>query len=170
MFNSSDIFLLLKAKQAGLSDTLVIGVYIFYNLVYALFAFPIGILADKIGLKKMFVFGLILFALVYFGMGVSSDFYSIAVLFFLYGIYAASTEGLSKAWITNITDKKDAATAIGTYSGFQSICAMLASSIAGLIWYQFGSETTFMVTGLATLLVIFYFSFALNLKEEVVNN
>lgn len=170
LFNSSDIFLLLKAKQAGLSDTLVIGVYIFYNLVYALFAFPIGILADKIGLKKMFVFGLILFALVYFGMGVSSDFYTITVLFFLYGIYAAATEGISKAWITNITDKKDAATAIGTYSGFQSICAMLASSIAGLIWYQFGPGTTFMVTGLATLLVIFYFSFAINLKEEVVDN
>jgi MFS family permease len=55
LFNSSDVFLLLKAKESGLSDTLVIGIYIFYNLVYALFAFPIGILADKIGLKKMLI-------------------------------------------------------------------------------------------------------------------
>ena len=97
LFNSSDIFLLLKAKQAGLSDTAVIGIYIFYNLVYALCVFPIGILADKIGLKKMFIFGLSLFAIVYFGMAFSTDIYTIAMLFFIYGVYAAATEGISKA-------------------------------------------------------------------------
>ena len=133
LFNSSDIFLLLKAKQAGLTDTAVIGVYICYNLVYALCAFPIGIFADKIGLKKMFVFGLSLFAIVYFGMAFSTNIYTIAMLFFIYGVYAAATEGISKAWISTISDRKDTATAIGTYSGFQSICSMLASSLAGLI-------------------------------------
>ncbi|MFM2369975.1 MAG: hypothetical protein RL619_2292, partial [Bacteroidota bacterium] len=101
LFNSSDIFLLLKAKQAGLDDANVIGVYIFYNLVYALSAFPIGILADKIGLKKMFIFGLSLFAIVYFGMAFSKSIYTIALLFFIYGVYAAATEGISKAWISN---------------------------------------------------------------------
>jgi len=160
LFNSSDVFLLLKAKQAGLNDTMVIGVYIFYNLVYALSSFPIGILADKIGLKKMFVVGLSVFAIVYFGMSSTSNVYVIAGLFLLYGIYAAATEGISKAWISNITDKKDTATAIGTYSGFQSICTMLASSLAGLIWYQSGSSATFIVTGSVTVLVIFYFIFS----------
>ena len=159
LFNSSDIFLLLKAKQAGLSDTAVIGVYIFYNLVYAICAFPLGIFADKIGLKKMFVFGLSLFAMVYFGMAFSTSFYAIASLFFIYGVYAAATEGISKAWITTISDRKDTATAIGTYSGFQSICTMLASTLAGLIWYQFGASATFIVTGIATLGIIVYFSF-----------
>lgn len=166
LFNSSDVFLLLKAKQSGLSDTMVIGVYIFYNLVYALCAFPIGILADKIGLKKMFISGLSLFAIVYLGMGFSTDSYVLAGLFLLYGIYAAATEGVAKAWISNITDKKDTATAIGTYSGFQSICTMLASSLAGLIWYQFGASETFMVTGIATVLILFYFVFWVKLKGE----
>lgn len=164
LFNSSDVFLLLKAKQSGMNDTAVIGVYIFYNLVYALFAFPIGALADKIGLKKMFVFGLSIFALVYFGMSSFTSIYAIAALFFLYGIYAAATEGISKAWISNITDKKDTATAIGTYAAFQSICAMLASSLAGLIWFKFGASATFMITGIATLLVILYFSIVVKVK------
>lgn len=159
LFNSSDIFLLLKAKQAGLNDTAVIGVYIFYNLVYALCAFPIGIFADKIGLKKMFVFGLSLFAIVYFGMAFSTNIYTIAMLFFIYGVYAAATEGISKAWISTISDRKDTATAIGTYSGFQSICTMLASSLAGLIWYQFGANATFIITGIATVFISIYFSF-----------
>ena len=160
LFNSSDVFLLLKAKQAGLNDTMVIGVYIFYNLVYALFSFPVGILGDKIGLKKMFVIGLIVFAGVYFGMALTNNSYVIGGLFFLYGIYSAASEGISKAWISNISDKKDTATAIGTYTSFQSICTLLASSIAGVIWFQFGAAATFIVTGAATVIVIVYISVA----------
>lgn len=162
LFNSSDVFLLLKAKQSGLSDTLLIGVYIFYNLIYALFAFPLGVVADKIGLKKMFLIGLSLFACVYLGMSINNNLYFFFGLFFLYGIYAAATEGISKAWISNITDKKDTATAIGTYAGFQSICSMLASSLAGLIWFQFGATVTFFVTGISTIFVILYFRFAIS--------
>jgi len=157
LFNSSDVFLLLKAKQAGLEDTMVIGVYIFYNLIYALFAFPIGILADKVGLKTVFIIGLSLFSIVYFGMSVNTNLTFFFGLFFLYGIYASATEGISKAWISNITDKKDIATAIGTFSGLQSICTMIASSLTGLIWFKFGASTAFIVTATVTLLVMIYF-------------
>ena len=157
LFNSSDVFLLLQAKQAGIGDTMVIGLYIFYNLIYALFALPLGILADKIGLKKIFIAGLFIFAIVYFGFANSTNLYVLIALFFLYGIYAAATEGISKAWISNISLKKDTATAIGTFSGLQSICAMLASSLTGLIWYQFGAATAFIATSIATFIVAIYF-------------
>ncbi|TPE45312.1 MFS transporter [Pontibacter mangrovi] len=157
LFNSSDVFLLLQAKAAGLDDTTVIGVYIFYNLVYALFAFPVGVVADKVGLKTIFIIGLSLFAAVYFGMAVNTNLYLFYGLFLLYGIYAAATEGISKAWISNITSRKDTATAIGTYAGFQSICTMLASSLTGLIWFQFGATAAFLTTATVTVLVILYF-------------
>ncbi len=160
LINSSDVFLLLKAKDSGLDDVTVIGVYIFYNLIYVIFAFPIGILADKIGLKKIFIFGLILFSIVYFGMAGNNNIYIFVVLFFLYGIYAAATEGISKAWISNISDKKDVATAIGTYSAFQSLCTMMASVLAGIIWYQFGSSIVFILSGLLTLGIVVYFLFS----------
>jgi MFS family permease len=124
-------------------------------------AFPVGILADKIGLKTIFITGLLIFATVYFGMSVSHNFYFFAALFFLYGLYAAATEGISKAWISNIADRKDTATAIGTFAGFQSICTMLASSLAGLIWFQFGAGATFIVTGIATVLITIYFVIAI---------
>ncbi|MEH6764993.1 MAG: MFS transporter [Aequorivita antarctica] len=157
LFNSSDVFLLLKAKDAGLDDTWVIGIYIFYNLIYALTAFPLGSFADKIGLKKMFLFGLVIFSLVYFGMGLTTNLYAIIALFFGYGIYAAATEGISKAWITNISKDENTATAIGTYSAFQSIVAMIASVMAGLLWFYFGANVTFLVTAIATVGVIIYF-------------
>ena len=156
LFNSSDVFLLLKAKQSGLDDTLVIGVYIFYNLIYALFSFPVGIIADKVGLKTIFVIGLILFSVVYFGMSANTNRNVFFGLFFLYGIYAAATEGISKAWISNISDKKDTATAIGTFSGLQSICTLFASSLAGFIWFEFGSKITFLITAVATLFIVLY--------------
>lgn len=157
LFNSSDVFLLLKAKDAGLDDTMVIGAYIFYNLIYALTAYPMGIIADKVGLKKIFLSGLIIFSIVYFGMALSNNLYIYFALFFLYGLYAAATEGISKAWISLISDKKDTATAIGSYSGFQSIFAMLASTVTGLVWYSFGSATAFTVTAIVTFLVFLYF-------------
>jgi MFS family permease len=157
LFNSSDVFLLLMAKQTGMNDTMLLGVYIFYNLIYALFAFPLGMLADRISLKKMFLTGLFLFATVYFGMASAKSPAVIFFLFFLYGIYAAATEGISKAWITNISGRDHTATAIGLYSAFQSICGLLASSIAGLIWFQFGATVLFLITGTAVLGIGFYF-------------
>lgn len=156
LFNSSDIFLLLKAKESGLTDTQVIGVYIFYNLIYALFAFPLGSIADKIGLKKMYVIGISIFTIVYFGVGLSNNFYVVGAMFLLYGIYSAATEGISKAWISNICKKKDTATAIGTYTAFQSILTMVASSLAGLLWYNFGPSISFIVTGFASFFVAIY--------------
>jgi len=156
LFNSSDVFLLLKAKEAGLDDVMVISIYIFYNLIYALFAFPMGVIADKIGLKTIFIIGLALFTIVYFGMAFTTNLYFIFGMFILYGIYAAATEGISKAWISNITDKKDTATAIGTYSGLQSICALLASSLTGFIWFQYSDTIAFIITASITLFVIIY--------------
>jgi len=157
LFNSSDVFLLLKAKEAGLNDGSVIGVYIFYNLVYALFGFPMGMLADRIGLKRVFVVGLVLFSMVYFGMAISTGIYFFFALFFLYGVYAAASEGICKAWISNVAQKEDTATAIGFFTGFQSICTLLASSLTGIIWFRFGATIAFVVTASASLFVALFF-------------
>ncbi|MEP6594776.1 MAG: MFS transporter, partial [Ginsengibacter sp.] len=158
LFNSSDVFLLLKMKEEGLSDIAVIGVYIFYNLMYALMAYPAGIIADKIGLKKVFITGLFIFSIVYAGFAFNKSLVLFFILFFLYGLYAATTEGISKAWITTIADSKETATAIGTYTGFQSICALIASSLTGFLWVNFGGVVTFSTTACVTLLVIIYLS------------
>lgn len=62
-------------------------------------------------------------------------------------MYAGATEGIAKAWITNICDKQDTATAVGTYTAFQSIATLISSSCAGLIWYYFGASATFLLSG-----------------------
>jgi len=156
LFNSSDAFLILKMKESGTSDLALIGIYIFYNIVYALTSFPVGIIADKIGLKKIFIIGLVIFAFVYFGMSKNENNYIYLILLFFYGLFYSCNEGISKAWISKICDKKDTATAIGMFSGLQSIATLVASSLAGFIWYKFGSFYTFVITASAAVLVAAY--------------
>jgi MFS family permease len=156
-FNSSDVFLLLMLKERGFADTIVISIYIFYNLVYAVMSYPMGSLADKIGVRPTFIIGLIIFAMVYVGMAFNIHLAGFYFLFFLYGIFAAGTEGISKAWISNVSEKKDVATAIGFYSSFNSLLTMCASGLAGLIWYKFNPPATFIFAAIGTLLVIIYF-------------
>jgi MFS family permease len=167
LINSSDAFLLLKVKEAGYSDQTVIGTYILYNLVYAIAAYPLGKIADRIGLKKVFLFGLVIFAITYAGVGYSQEIYYFMLFFVIYGLFAAATEGISKAWITNISQKEDTATAIGTYTAFQSIASLIASSAAGFIWYQFGSIYVFLLSALVAVFVAGYlYVFA---QERVLN-
>lgn len=156
LFNSSDVFLLLKVKEAGYGDTFVIGIYVFYNLVYAVFSYPLGSLADKWGMKKVFTSGLLVFAFVYIGFAFFEHQWMFVFLFFFYGIFAASTEGIAKAWISNISDPSQTATAIGTFTAFQSVGILFASSFAGLIWYSFGAEYVFLFGGIAAFVVVVY--------------
>ena len=169
LFNSSDIFLLLVTKQTigketitilGATfnaDTITIAAYVFYNLVYASASYPLGALADRFSFKKIILFGFILFAVVYGGFTFSPSIPIIFVLFFIYGLYAAATEGVIKAWITNLAQKENTATAIGFYTSCESICTLLASIIAGAIWAYFGSAYTFAITSAIAIIVIIYF-------------
>jgi MFS family permease len=157
LFNSSDVFLLLKIKEAGYSDMVTVGAYIFYNLFFAFFAYPLGILADRWGFKRIFIFGLVFFTMAYAGMAFNRNLYIFFALFTLYGFYAAATEGVAKAWISNICSKKDTATAIGTYTAFQSICTLIASSLSGFLWFRFGSMAALSVIALAVCVVVVYF-------------
>lgn len=167
LFNSSDVFLLLMLKQKGFTDSAMLAVYIFYNLVYALSAYPIGMLADRIGLKNIFISGLLLFAMVYFGMAYNAEPFMFWVLFALYGLYAAATEGIAKAWISNIVPSQETATAIGTLEAFKSLAAILASLIAGVIWQVISPATTFLVTAVATTTLILYFRVATKAKASL---
>jgi MFS family permease len=128
-----------------------------YNIVFALAAFPLGALADKIGIRKVFLSGLLLFAVVYFLFASAPSAIAIYVAFVLYGIYAAATEGITKAWITNLSHDQNTATAIGFYTSCESICTLFASVLAGWLWGAFGSSTTFTITGCMALAVFVYF-------------
>lgn len=153
LVNSSDVFLILKSRDISESSTLAIFGYIFYNIVYAISSYPMGSLSDKFGKKNVFTFGLILFSLVYFGFAFSKDIYLLWVLFALYGIYAASTEGISKAWISDIIPDENRGTAIGLATLIIGVCVMIGSFATGILWDKFGSQIPFIISSSVSLLL-----------------
>jgi MFS family permease len=176
LFNSSDFFLILKTEETigedklkifGAtvnSETLTIAAYIVYNLTWAIGSYPLGILADRLGFKTLFLSGLILFAGVYAGFAFNPSIPMIFVLFAMYGLFSAATDGVSKAWITNIAHNKNTATAVGFYTSCQSVCTFGASSIAGFVWATLGSFYTFISTAIIAMFVFTFF--LLKLKQE----
>jgi MFS family permease len=142
--NSSDAFLLLNAKNLGLSTTMVVLVYVLYNTTQTLFATPAGYLSDKLGARKVFAGGLLVFALVYAGFGLLRDPIWLWVLFPIYGLYIAATDGVSKAYISEFITTKESGTFFGAYYFLTSVGTFLASVIGGLLWKQFNPSTTFV--------------------------
>lgn len=76
-----------------------------------------------------------------------------------------ANEGISKAWISNIAPKGETATAIGTFTVFQNIFTMMASALAGLLWYNFNATVAFLVTAIAALITALYFIVVVYLKQ-----
>lgn len=153
LVNSSDVFLILKSKNISGSDTIAISGYIFYNIIYAVSSYPIGILSDRIGKKKVFIIGLLIFSAVYFGFASLNSFAFIWILFALYGFYASSTEGVLKAWVSDLVPDQNRGSAIGLITMSSSIAMMLGSIAAGFLWDAFGSQIPFYLSSAVSLLV-----------------
>jgi MFS family permease len=155
LVNSSDVFLILKSKDISDSGTLAILGYIFYNLIYAGTSYPLGGLADKLGKRKIFSLGLIIFSLVYFGFALIPNIEIIWMLFALYGIYAAATEGVSKAWVSDLIPNEQKGSGIGLLTMLSSFAVMLGSFTAGILWDKFGSSVPFLLSAVVSLIIAF---------------
>lgn len=152
--NSSDVFLILKSKAVSGSDSTAILGYVFYNFIYAILSYPVGLLSDKFGKKNIFTFGIFIFAIVYFGFASNPSFIIIWLLFALYGLYSAATEGVSKAWISDLIKPGFKGTAMGLFNLVTSIALMLGSLLAGLLWDSFGSQIPFLISALVSLIMV----------------
>jgi MFS family permease len=132
--NSSNQFLLLKAKDAGNTLTAVILFYLVYHISRVLFTYPASRLSDKIGRKKVLVFGYFIYALVYLGFALNTSSIMFWVLFGVYGLYMGFTEGVEKALVTDIAPQHLKATTIGLHATLVGIGLLPASLLAGLLW------------------------------------
>ena len=161
--NSSDSFLILRAKDLGLSLTLIISAYILYNISYALFSTPAGTISDKIGTKKVFLVGIIIFILVYLGFALDTKSIYIWFLFPIYGIYIALTDGVAKALIGSLVEVEKAGTAYGVFYTITSIFTLLSSIIGGFLWSLVSPQSTFFFAVICASISLFIF-ITLNIK------
>jgi MFS family permease len=155
--NSSDVFLILRAGQAGVPTPLIPAVYLLFNLVYSLASIPAGIAADRFGKKRIILLGFLLFACVYTGFAVVGSVAGIWVLFGLYGIYMALTEGVQKAFLATIIPPDFKATAFGVYATTVGLAMLPASLIGGWLWDRVSPAATFYFGAGTALLAAFLF-------------
>ena len=142
--NSSNTFLLLRAKSAGFDDTNVILLYFLYNLTASVLAVPFGKLSDRIGRKSVLTCGYLLFSAVYAGFAFASSVPAFVVIFAVYGIFTAMTAGVERALIADIAPARLKGTMLGLHSTVSGIALLPASVICGFLWNSFGTAVPFL--------------------------
>lgn len=150
--NSTDALLLVKANEVGVKVAFIPLVFLITNAVSVLLAVPIGTLSDKIGKEKVLIFGYIIYAVVYFGFGATGSVYTIVSLFALYGLYSAATDGIQKAFVSDMVDSNKKGTGLGLYNALLGITLLPASLIAGILYDKVNSSVPFYF-GAATALI-----------------
>jgi MFS family permease len=141
--NSSDAFIILLGQNRGLNVLHVLLMLMTFNLIYAALSGPLGSLSDRIGRRRLILGGWLAYGLVYLGFGLSTSGWQVWVLFGLYGLYYAATEGVAKALIADLVPVERRGTAYGLYNASVGLTAFPASLIAGLLWQGLGSWNGF---------------------------
>lgn len=150
--NSSDAFLLLRAGQMGVTPTRIPLLWTFFHVVKMLAAMPFGTLSDRIGRRGVIIAGWGVYALAYAGFGLVSSELQIWLLFAWYGLFYGMTEGVEKAYLSDLARPEERGSAFGWYNFAVGIGALPASIIFGLIWQKISPQAAFgFGAGLALL-------------------
>ncbi len=134
--NSSNQFLLLRSRSLGMTLSTTILMYIVFNLTTTLLSAAFGSLSDRIGRRKLLTAGYGLYAVVYaaFGLLPANRALGLWLLWPLYGVYYAMTEGVEKALVAELAPAESRATALGMYQTIVGLGLLPASVIAGLLF------------------------------------
>lgn len=157
--NSSDAFLILRAQNVGVSDVHIPIVYALFNLVSALTAIPAGKLSDRIGRRRVITYGWVVYAAVYAGFALARTPLMIWVLYGLYGLFYALTEGTAKAMVAELVPENNRGRAYGLYNASVGVMALPASLIAGALWTRVSPAAPFAFGAALALLSLFALQF-----------
>jgi MFS family permease len=159
--NSSDAFLVLRARDLGLGAVVVVLAYAVYNLIYASLSWPFGAISDRVPRSVVLGAGLGVFTLVYLGFALASQSWTVWPLFAVYGVYIAATEGVARAWVADtLPDRSAVGTAFGVFFMATAAAALVASVVAGVLWTYVSPRAPFVVgaaAGLVALLLLVAF-------------
>ena len=158
--NSSDSFLILRARDSGVSILLVPLLWAAHHASKVLSSLWGGDLSDRLGRKRLIVSGWILYAAVYVGFAFVTREVSVWILFLIYGIYFGLAEGAEKALVADLVQPEQRGTAYGLYNLALGIAVFPASLLMGIIWDWKGATAAFLISGTlgataAALLLVF---------------
>ncbi|MDE2001177.1 MAG: MFS transporter [Patescibacteria group bacterium] len=158
--NPSDAFLILRAQNVGVTLIAIPLVYAVFNFFYAAASIPLGGLSDRIGREKVILIGWFSYALAYVGFAFADQSYQIWLLFAFYGIYYATTQGVAKAFVADLTEVGHRGRAYGIFNSVIGVVSLPASMIAGWLWDTYNPGAPFyfgaVMAGLAAILLLLF--------------
>jgi MFS family permease len=132
--NSSDAFLLLRARELGWADKYIPLLWAFHHLVKSIAAVPGGTLSDRHSRGMVVSFGWAAYALTYIGFGLANQYWQILVLFLVYAAYHGLAEGAERAIVADLSDRGVRGRAYGFYHGLIGAAALPAGLATGWVW------------------------------------
>jgi len=142
--NSSNAFLILKAKAAGFDDVSVILLVFLHNIMASTLSIPLGRLSDRVGRKRLLVSGYLLFSACYLTFAVAGSSASMIAAFALYGAFTAMITGVERAYVAEIAPPALKGTMLGLQSTLAGVALLPASVIAGALWNAIGPAAPFL--------------------------
>ncbi|MCX5752166.1 MAG: MFS transporter [Candidatus Krumholzibacteria bacterium] len=159
--NSSNFFLVLRAKDLGFRDHVVPILYLTMNVTYALLSYPAGRLADRFGKGRIAFLGYLLYAALYALFAFETKMNALWILFPLQGIYLAFTDGVGTAYMATLLPDARKATGFAIYYTVIGLALLPASMIGGWLWDRYSPSATFIAGSLLSLLAGTIFGIAL---------
>lgn len=155
--NSSDAFIVLLAQLRGADVLTTLLMVLGFNAVYTVFAQPFGSLSDRVGRLRVILIGWVFYAFVYLGFALSTAVWQIALLWALYGLYYAMTDGAVKSLVADLVPTAQRGTGYGWLNGTIGLMALPASLLAGILWQSIGPSAPFLagalLSGVAVALI-----------------
>lgn len=158
-------FLILKAKNIGLSDNIALLLYVLFYVIYTLFTIPAGMLSDKIGRKPVLVTGYVLFAVSAVCLLFTSQLLMLILVFIVYGIFFGLIDGVQRAFVVDLAPSDLKGTALGTFHTATGLIALPAGIIAGALWDTYSPQTTFLFALGLSICALLMFFFVKNNKQ-----
>jgi MFS family permease len=164
--NSSNAFLILKAREAGLTIALIPVIWIVYNIFCTISSPIFGSLSDSVGRKPIIIVSFLYYSIVYFLFAFAGNLWAVWALFAAYGIYYGLSEGVFRAYIADLVEPEHRATAYGLFNTGIGLALFPASLIMGAIWDAYGSKWAFLTSGGFSLLGFLIFLGSLAMKSS----
>ena len=152
LVNFPDALILLHLHQIGFSTFQVVALYALFNLSYALLAYPLGALADRIPKHRIFAGGLFAFAIAYIGLSQTDSKWISILLLLIYGGFAACNDAVGKSWVAKIAPNDRQGSAQGLFQGVSGGAILIAGIWAGLTWGEFGN-LPLLISGVVAIFV-----------------
>lgn len=144
-------FFLLRAQNIGVAVALIPVLYFVYNIFYAASSYPAGKISDYLGRNNVLIAGYLLFAITALGFGFYATTFTLWILFALYGIVLGFTDGVSRAFVADLAEKKYSGTAFGSYHMILGLTIFPANVIGGLLWKNYSAQIPFLVSAILAL-------------------